>query len=175
MKRNTVICILIASASTLGLVSAFIGKLASESSCNLSNSFMLGIYLGLGENAIESKQYFLGEKIFQEALTIAQAEKNNYTDLAESYTRIGQCQKRQKNPKKALESFNKAAALYERAEEGIIFNVDRRIELKCLEEYASLLRESGKPHDADLLAVRIEKLSKRLGPMEKVRQAFTEL
>lgn len=140
-----------------------------------ANSLYLGIYLGLGESAMESKQYQLAERIFQAALSLAKASANSQTDEAESHTRIAQCLRRQNKKTAALIHFAKAKELYEGSADLFMFSMDKRIQLRCLKEYRLTLQEFGKKKEAAALCAKIDELSEELGPVERVRQQVSEL
>lgn len=142
----------------------------------ITNSFTMGIYFGLGEAAMESKQYSMAEQAFGKALEMAQKEKeNNQSDSAEALTRLGQCARRLNKQAVALDCFQKAAKLYEEADTEFMFSVERRVWLKCLREESELLKETGKTKEAEALSTKIKELSDKLGPIEQVRQSTSEL
>ena len=136
---------------------------------------VLGVYLGLGETAMESKQYGLAEQIFTKALKAAEQDGAYKSDSAEALTRLGQCARRLNKPETALDCFQRASKLYEEADTVFLFSADKHIWLKCLIEYSDLLREKGKTKEADEIASIIKKLSEKLTPLEKIRQSSTEL
>ena len=136
---------------------------------------VLGVFLGLGETAMESKQYGLAELIFTKALKTAEQDSDHKSDMAEALTRLGQCARRLNKPETALDCFQKASKLYEEADTVFLFSADKHIWLKCLNEYSELLREKGREKEADELADTINRVSDKLPPIEKFRQSSTEL
>lgn len=174
MKAKTIILVVLAVSITF-VAGAGIMLWNFLSSTGGSNSFALGVVLGLGESAMEAKQYGLAEQAFSKALSIAKNGKDNKSDLAEALTRLGQCARRLNKPALAADYFDKAAKLYDEADSEFMFSVERRIWLKCLLEYADLLRESGKSEEAEHLATKIRELKEKLGPVEEFRQKTSEL
>lgn len=169
-------CSVLLLSGLLCLGVSFLNAGSSGNSDGVTSSLVLGLYLGVGESAMESRQYGFAKEAFERALQVAKGEKqNNKTDCAEALTRIGQCSRRLSQSDKALKCFQEAAKLYDESESDFMFSVEKRIRLKCLTEYSSLLKESGKAKDAEKLSTKIKELSEDLGPVEQFRQRTSEI
>lgn len=183
MKRQKVIVVILGfclavGIAGMGLIAWFFCYVFSDPKAldGVPQMAIMGAYLGVGESAMEARQYGFAEQMFRTALNIAQREKDNKTDCAEALTRIGQCLRRQNKAGEALKTFQKASKLYEEAEETeFVFSTDKRIKLKALMETAAILKDQGCQKEAEALSPEIGKLKEELGPVEEFRQKTTEL
>ncbi len=176
MKRIIIICAVSAGVLVLGSVGALCFALGSGGTGllkGLEPSFRLGLHLGLGESAYESRQYSLAEQFFKQAFEDA-AETGIETDRAEALTRLGQTLKRLGKQAQAKEKLSQAYDIYDRANEDFMLTVDRRVKKQCLEEYAGLLKVSGDEKLAQKISAEHQKLRDELGPVEKLREKVQE-
>lgn len=139
----------------------------------LPDSVRIGLHLGAGESLFERGLYAAAEGEFAKALTAAKSDKSD-CDIGECYTRLGQTYKRLGKDKLALETLKLADEHYEKANEVLLFKVDKRVWAQGLKEYKDLLVASGDKETAEEIATKWKGLRDELGPGENLREKLTQ-
>lgn len=177
MKKSTFVVILCIGIFLLMIVaSVLFGCKALQDSGmmkDLAPSLSMGMHLGLGEAAFERGVFNLAESEFKAATVLAEGSTND-EDLGECYTRLGQTYKRLGKKDEALKMLAKADKQYEKANEGFLLSIEKRVWKQGLMEYSELLKAAGNVDESKVIAEKANKLREKLGPMESVREKLSQ-